>query len=184
MNDPIAAWHADHVNFGQLLGLLEKQVAVLHGGERPDYELMLDIMSYLRHYPDRFHHPREDAAFARLVAREAGLRPQVERLTQEHRVLATAGDALLARLNEAIDGQVVTREAIEAAAATYLVYYRAHLAAEERDIVPRAAALLTRADWDAITAAAPPGRDPLFGDEAEERYRALRRQIALGTRAG
>ena len=184
MNEPIAAWHADHVNFGRLLDLLEKQVAVFHAGERPDYELMLDIMSYLRHYPDRFHHPREDAVFARLGARDAGLRAQINRLTQEHRVLATAGEALLERLNEAIDEQVVTREAIEAAAATYLVYYRAHLAAEEKDILPRAAELLTREDWAAVAAAAPAGRDPLFGEEAEERYRELRRQIALEARPG
>ena len=97
MNDPTAAWHAEHVNFARLLDLLEKQVAVFHAGERPNYELMLDITSYLRHFPDRFHHPREDVAFARLTAHDAGLRAEINRLTQEHRVLATAGDALLER---------------------------------------------------------------------------------------
>ncbi|HVC11623.1 MAG TPA: hemerythrin domain-containing protein [Burkholderiales bacterium] len=184
MNDPIAAWHAEHVNFARLLDLLEGQIAVFHAGERPNYELMLDITSYLRHYPDRIHHPREDVAFARLVERDAGLRAQINRLAQEHRVLATAGGELLERLNEAIDEQVVTREAVEAAAATYLVYYRAHLAAEEKEILPRAAQLLTREDWAAVAAATPAGRDPLFGDESEERYRELRRRIALEARAG
>lgn len=184
MKESIAAWHAEHVNFGRLLDLLEKQVAVFHAGERPDYELMLDIMSYLRYYPDRFHHPREDAAFARLIERDPGLRAQVARLKQEHRVLATAGETLLERLNEALDEQVVTREAIEAAAATYLVYYRAHVAAEETEILPRAATLLAPEDWAAVAAAAPGGRDPLFGEEAEERYRELRRHIALEAAGG
>jgi len=57
MAEPIAVWHAEHVRFGQLLDLLEKQVAVFHGGERVNYELMRDILYYLRHFPDRFHHP-------------------------------------------------------------------------------------------------------------------------------
>lgn len=179
MNDPIAAWHAEHVNFARLLELLEKQIAVFHAGERPNYALMLDIMSYLRHFPDRFHHPREDVAFARLAQRDPTLRAQINRLAQEHRVLATAGQELLVLLNEAVNEAVVKREAIEAAAATYLVYYRAHLDAEEKDILPRAAQLLAAPDWEAVAVAAPVGRDPLFGEASEEGYRELRRQIAL-----
>jgi hemerythrin-like domain-containing protein len=179
MNNPINAWHAEHVNFARLLDLLEKQLALFHAGERPNYELMLDIVSYLRHYPDLLHHPREDVAFARLTAHDAGLRAEINRLTQEHRVLATAGDALLERLNEAVDEAVVPRASVEAAAATYLVFYRAHLAAEEKDILPRAAKLLTPEDWAAIATVAPEARDPLFGEQADERYRELRRQIAL-----
>ena len=57
MTEPISAWHADHVNFARLLDLLERQLAAFHAGEQPDYALMLDIVHYLRHYPDRFHHP-------------------------------------------------------------------------------------------------------------------------------
>jgi hemerythrin-like domain-containing protein len=70
---------------------------------------------------------------------------------------------------------------VEAAAATYLVYYRRHLALEDRDIVPRAEQLLTAQDWEAVVAAVPPGSDPLFGEDSEPRYRELRRQIALAT---
>lgn len=184
MTDPIAVWHAEHVNFARLLDLLERQVAVFHAGERPNYELMLDVTSYLRHFPDVYHHPRENEAFARLAQRDPALRAQIARLAQEHRVIATAGQELLELLNGAVDEAVVPREAIEAAAATYLVYYRAHLDAEEKAILPRAAQLLTPQDWDAVVVAAPVGRDPLFGDESEERYRELRRQIALEAGTG
>ena len=64
MSDPVAAWHAEHEYFSRLLGLLHKQLDVFHGGERPNYELMLDIVGYLRDYSDVSHHPREDVAFA------------------------------------------------------------------------------------------------------------------------
>lgn len=179
MSAPIAQWHAEHVNFSRLLTLLEGQLVRFHEGERPDYALMLDIVDYLRYYPDQFHHAREDVAFARLVDRDPGMRVRINRLLQEHRVIACAGDGLLRRLNDVADEAVVLREDVEAAAATYLVYYRHHLATEERDIMPRAAALLTAEDWSAVAAAVPAGRDPLFGAEADTRYRELRRLIAL-----
>lgn len=40
-----------------------------------------------------------------------------------------------------------------------------------------AAQALTAEDWEAVRSAVPAGRDPLFGDRPEERYRELRRQI-------
>jgi len=173
----IEQWHAEHVNFSQLLGLLERQLGRFHQDEQPDYVLMLDIVDYLRHYPDRFHHAREDVAFERLVAHEPNLRVRINRLLQEHRVIARAGDELLRLLNDVADEAVVLREDVETALATYLVYYRHHLGTEEREIMPRAAAMLTDQDWSAIAAAVPAGRDPLFGDAADARYQQLRRLI-------
>jgi hemerythrin-like domain-containing protein len=183
MADPIAVWHAEHVRFAQLLDLLEKQVAVFHGGEPANYELMRDIIYYLRHFPDRFHHPREDVAFARLVARAPGMQLPINRLLQEHRVIAAAGEELLMRLNEMDQGGVIARATVEASAATYLVYYRHHLATEEREILARAGQLLTQDDWAAVAAAVPASPDPLFADDGEAGYRELRRQILLEARA-
>jgi len=179
MSDTIALWQAEHKHFARLLDLLERQVVAFHADDGPNYELMLDIVSYLRYFPDRFHHPREDVAFARLVRRDPALKPPIERLLQEHRVIAAAGTELLAYLQQVVDDVLVERAKIEAAAATYLVYYRRHLALEDRDIVPRAEELLTREDWEAVVAAIPAGADPLFGENFEPRYRELRRQIAL-----
>ena len=57
--------------------------------------------------------------------------------------------------------------------------FRSHIAKEEEDVLTRAAKALTAQDWAAVKAAAPVGRDPVFGDHPIERYRKLRRQIAL-----
>ena len=179
MIDPIAAWHTEHVYFNQLLGLLRKQIDVFHGGERPNYELMLDIVGYLRDYSDGFHHPREDAAFARLAKRCPDLELILARLSQEHRVIARAGEALREQLQAILGGAIIPRAAVEVAAATYLVYYGNHIAKEEEDVLTRAAKELTKEDWEAVRAAVPAGRDPLFDADREERYRELRRQIAL-----
>jgi hemerythrin-like domain-containing protein len=177
MADPIAAWHAEHVYFTQLLDLLHKQLDAFHTGKRPNYELMLDIISYLKGYADQFHHPREDVAFARLVKHRPDLELVLARLGQEHRVIAHAGDVLLELLNEILGDAVVQRAEVEVAAATYLVYYGHHIAKEEGDILVQAAQALTPEDWAAVKSAVPAGRDPLF-DHPEERYKELRRQIA------
>ena len=59
MAKQIAVWKAEHANFLRLLDLLDAEIRVFHQGERPNYDLMLDILYYLIHYPDHFHHPRK-----------------------------------------------------------------------------------------------------------------------------
>ena len=179
MADPTDAWHAEHAYFNQLLDLLHKQVDVFHTGKRPNYELMLDIISYLRDYTDRYHHPREDVAFARMAERCPDIGLVLVRLQQEHRVIVHAGETLRNHLEAVLGGTIVPLADIEMAAATYLVYYGNHIAKEEEDVLPRAAQVLTPEDWEAVKTAVPPGGDPLFGDHPEQRYRELRRRIAL-----
>jgi hemerythrin-like domain-containing protein len=178
VTDLIALWHAEHANFSRLLDLLSEQVAVFHEGERPDYEIMLDIVTYLRESPDRFHHPREDVMLAQLALRDPSMAIPINRLLQEHRVIAVAGEELRARLEDVVAGSVMPRSNLEAAAAVYLAYYRHHLATQEREVLPRAAQQLTAQDWVTIGNAVSLGPDPLFGPQPQERYRELRSMLA------
>jgi hemerythrin-like domain-containing protein len=182
MAEPVAAWHAEHLNFAKLLEFLESEVAEFHEDGHPQYAMMVDILYYLRTYCDRVHHPREDLAFQRLQSRDPSLKPLVDALRQEHRVIARAGDVLMRRLSEVADDVMIPRAELEAAAATYLVYYRHHLRREETEILPRAAQLLDAADWRAIEADMPQTPDPLLGEDVEGRFREMRRQIAMEVR--
>jgi len=180
--DPIIAWHTEHEYFHQLLALLQREVDVFHEGGQPNYELVLDIVSYLHEYADRFHHPREDVAFARLAQRCPDLRQPLARLVQEHRIIAQSGEKLRKLIQSVINGAIIPRVEVEVAAATYLVYYGNHIAKEEEDVLTRAAMTLTAEDWEAVRNAVQPGPDPLFGGGSGDRYRALRRQIAQEAR--
>ena len=175
--DPVAIWHTEHVYFRRLLEVLDKQVAVFDTGQRPDYEAMLDIITYLREYSDRYHHPREDVAFARLARHHPQLEPLLSRLRQEHRVIATAGEALAGLLTSILDGSMVERSELEAAAATYLIYYGSHIEREESDVLTHAARAMTAEDWQAVRDAVPASPDPLFGGNPGQHYRALRRLL-------
>jgi hemerythrin-like domain-containing protein len=173
---PIVAWHEEHVYFSQLLDLLEKELGAFRGERSPNYELMLDVVAYLRDYGDQYHHPREGEAFRRMAPRCPDLTLELARLEQEHKVIANAGDALSVHLAAVVSGAIVSREQVEAAAATYLVYYRNHLAREEEEVLARAAQVLSEEDWEAIRDYAPAGLEPLRGPG---HYRELRRRIAL-----
>ncbi len=179
MADPIAAWHAEHRYFGRLLALLHKEVDVFHLGGQPNYELMLDIVSYLREYTDQVHHPREDIAYAHLARHRPDLGLVLERLKQEHRVIARAGDTLRSLLQAIVGGAVLPRAELETAAATYLVYYGNHIAKEEEDVLSRAALSLTSDEWEDMRSAVPSINDPMGHRGDGQRYRELRRQIAM-----
>lgn len=176
---PVDVWHTEHMYFGRLLDLLEREVEIFETGARPNYGLMVDIITYLRGYSDHFHHPREDAAFACLAKRCPELRKTIATLRLEHRVIANAGEKLLAQLSAVLDDSMVPRADIETAAAIYVTYYRSHIGREEREVLTRAAEALTTKDWEEVNAAVPPSDDPLLGPNPEDRYRHLRKQIAL-----
>lgn len=179
MVDPVRSWHEEHMDFKRLLALLQHEVDVFATTEVPNYPLMLDIIDYLRDYADRYHHPREDAVFSRLVHYRPDRQLPVARLQQEHRVIASAGSTLRRLLEEVQSDAVLARAEVEVAAATYLVYYGNHIAREEEDILPLAASTLSADDWRAAAAAAPAGDDPLFGSSPQARFRDLRRRILL-----
>jgi hemerythrin-like domain-containing protein len=178
MSDSIAFWHAEHANFATLLDILEGQLDLFHKGESPDYELMLDIMFYMTHYPDVLHHPKEDLAFARIKEREVDAGPIVDELSEQHARLKETGDALVHALDDIVNGSITSREHVEAPGRAYVADFRGHMQREETAILPLAAKLLRAKDWAMIDTAIRHVDDPLFARNGEERYAALRRQIA------
>lgn len=172
----LAVWHAEHVNFARLLDVLEEQVAEFHQESARTTRLCPISSTTCRILPIAFTIP-EDVAYALAGRTGSGVQLLVNRLLQEHRVIATAGEELLNCLKEIAEDVLAPRSHLEAATATYLVYYRHHLATEERVVMPRAAQVLTEEDWTAVAAAVPVYPDPLFGDNTLERFEVLRRQI-------
>jgi len=174
----VPLWHDEHERFLRLLDFLDTEMMCFHEGGHPNYDLMRDVIYYLQHYADRYHHPREDMAFELMLKRDAALAPHIKRLMHEHRVIKTVGNKLYKYLEDIIEDTFIPRETVEAAAATYLVYYRSHIKTEEMEILPQAIHLLQEEDWTQVAAAVPAAPDPLFGNDISARYRDLRIQIA------
>ena len=52
MSAPVRAWHTDHVRFGRLLDLLDRELAKFREEGVPDYALMRATVFYLAIYAD------------------------------------------------------------------------------------------------------------------------------------
>lgn len=181
MSNQISKWKAEHVDFIRLLGILKSQIGLFHEEAEVNYELMLDIVYYLTQFPDRFHHPREDIAFGKLAERDPSMQIRVRELLGEHKVIASAGKSLVEQLDGILAGAMLTREAVEVNAATYIAYYRQHMVGEEADLFPRLEGVLGNEDWKAVGDAITPEADPLFGDKVGKRYQQLHWQILLAS---
>lgn len=173
MADIIQQLQKDHLNAARLLDLLEVQIGTLHDGENPDYLLMLDVMRYMTHYPDLFHHPREDVVFKKLKQRDASARPIVDSLVEEHKALVEKGLQFYECLYTVVSEVTVPRETLESQGRDYIAFLRSHMDKEEGEVFPLAAKILREKDWAEIDTAMELEEDPVFGKVVEEEYRAL-----------
>ena len=178
MTDTIATWQTEHLNFARLLDLLEEQLDELHTGTDPNYELMLDIMFYMTHYPDLLHHPREDVALEIVRKRQPGTGPLVDELMRQHAYIKQCGEELVADVDSIVNGSILSREQVEMPGRKYIEHFRKHMESEENEVLPLFAKHLHASDWSTINATVKHHNDPLFGGGEEERYATLRQEIA------
>jgi hemerythrin-like domain-containing protein len=151
---------------------------VNYGISEPNFELLDAMISYLREFPERVHHPKEDAYLFRLVRkRHPAIAPLLDRLQGEHRVNAAKLEAIENIFSRYRSEGSAHLPALYEAVATYAAFHYSHMRAEEDQVLPAAAEYLTIGDWEEIDAAFSGHTDPLFGTEEGFEYGALFRRI-------
>jgi acetyl esterase/lipase/hemerythrin-like domain-containing protein len=173
----IETLYSEHRYISSLLDTLEQQAAKLVPGKIADYHLMLDIVDYLTHYPDQFHHPREDLLFDMLQRRDKGFRKQLQRLNREHETLSSYNQQLFEELGGIAAGRRLEQSELQASLARYVAGYRKHMEFESREIFPRAKGKLSAADLEKLDARTRYIDDPIFGGAIEKQYRRLARDL-------
>jgi hemerythrin-like domain-containing protein len=154
-------------------------------GTLPDFATLRAMLFYVDEFPEKRHHLKEsDLLFPRMRERTSAADDVLDRLDQDHargeRAIRDLEHALLAfeMMGEA------RREAFEQAAQQYIDFYFAHMALEEKQILPLAEKVLTEQDWAEIDAAFAANRDPLTGrHEVDETFRSLFRKIVMSAPA-
>jgi hemerythrin-like domain-containing protein len=167
-HDVVAALIVEHRYTARLLDALDQQVSVASRGGRIDREAVRSAMHYLTEYPDAYHHPREDAMFARLEKRDPGLRKRIGAIERAHRTLAAAGKELLAAAERARGNE----SGLAARIGAYVSAQREHMTIEERDLFPRARQLLDDDDLAAIDRDFRRVTDPIFEASVRDAYAA------------
>jgi hemerythrin-like domain-containing protein len=163
--------------------------AVLHGllyvvrGIRahqtePDFSLLGAMVYYIDTFPERFHHPKEDAWLFRLLQlRHPDARDLIDRLQSEHR----AGAVKLRQLEQSLlryqEGGRAEFAVFAAAVESFVAFERNHMRSEETEVIPLAQKYLTPSDWAEIDAAFLDHTDPLLGEAVRDDFVGLFRRI-------
>ena len=176
MTSPIARWREEHLRFAKLLDTLEAELDRFHRAEHPDYGLMLEVMRYMRAYPAKQHHPREDLAFNKVAERDPRAARMVSDLVKEHDIIDEDGEHLVEMLEGCLDEAILSREHVEEPGRDYIHRLRSHMQSEEV-LFPFVDTWLDAGDWAAIDRAIPPQPDPLLDPRGTGSFQVLRRIV-------
>jgi hemerythrin-like domain-containing protein len=169
----------EHQSLAAVLhGLLHLVRGIREHRAEPDFALLGAMVYYIDTFPERFHHPKEDAWLFRLLRlRHPPATALLLRLQSEHR----AGSAKLRQIEQALiryqQGGRAEFPVFAAAVEAFVAFERDHMRSEETEAIPLAQKYLTPADWDEIDAAFLDHADPLLGDTTREDFRDLFRRI-------
>lgn len=185
MEGAIALISREHDALARVLRGLEEVTREL-GEQRiePDFDLLATMLYYIDQFPERCHHPREEATlFARVRERTSEANGLLDTLLVEHRRGVKLVSELALRLIRYQGGGRAELEQFAAAVTSYLAFNWAHMRAEEEDLLPIAQRVLNEADWAAIEAAFRDNDDPIFGLSRDPRYgRVYARIVNLAPR--
>lgn len=140
----------------------------------PDFGTLRAMLFYVDEFPEQRHHRKEsELLFPKLRARTPLSRELLDHLDEDH----ARGERRIRDLQHALLGFEMMgearRDAFERSAQAYVDFYLAHMALEEREVLPLAQKVLTEQDWADLDEAFTANRDPMTGCEPEAEYRAL-----------
>jgi len=177
--EAIGILHAEHRSLAAVMhGMLYLVRDIRLRGAAPRFDVLAAMIDYINAFPERFHHPKEEAYLFRLLARRwTDAAPLIDRLQEEHRL----GAAKIRTLEQALEryrrGGAGEFRAFAEAVADYAKLQWQHMRTEEDELIPLARAYLTASDWKVIDEAFSGHTDPLFAVETEHEYENLFRRI-------
>jgi hemerythrin-like domain-containing protein len=171
----------DHKNLVKVLNVLERHIELYstreeQGTEKPDISLLLDIMDYIQHYPDRFHHPLEEASFDYLSEHHQGDADAIDVIRAEHKILEHSSSKVRTLLNSINLGEPVPLDKLQTTLAEFHTEQLDHLRREERTVF-RDIKALDDAASAAILSRVESLHDPLFKEVAYQQFDELIREL-------
>lgn len=160
----------EHQQLTMVVGGLQQFVRLLEQEKHaPGTGIFRAMLYYIREYPEKVHHPKEDQyLFAHLQKRTETLDDVIDELRRQH----ADGDTHVRDLERALtryelEGRTALAD-LQQQVEVYSAFYVAHRQLEEELILPAAIHYLTAEDWFDVDAAFGANRDPMAGVKAEE----------------
>lgn len=144
------------------------------GAKTPGLMVFRAMLYYIREYPERIHHPKEDQyLFARLWHRTRELDEVIADLEAQH----AQGEVRLRNIEHALTRYELAGESafsqLRGMVDEYAAFYRNHRRLEEEVILPAARQWLTAEDWIELDDAFGANRDPFEGAKRDEDFERL-----------
>jgi hemerythrin-like domain-containing protein len=144
----------------------------------PDFGLLRAMLFYVDEFPNRLHHPKEEALLFPRVRRACPEIGEVlDQLGHDHE----QGARSLHHLEHALTAYEMLgeerREAFEHALQRYMTFYLRHMQLEERVVLRAAVENLADADWADLDEAFASNHDPFTGHAPDEAFRPLHARI-------
>ena len=180
MQKAIGIIYDEHRSISAVLSGLKSLAQMAKEGKvKPDFRVFRAMIYYIDAFPERMHHPKEDAyLFAHLLRRDPGARELVDALKAEH----VLGAQLVRDLEQAMLAYEQTwpkgAEKFIAAVEAYSQFHWNHMRREEREVIPRAERALKPEDWADIETAFAGNADPI-SDLRESDFNALYQRILM-----
>ncbi|TFH86481.1 hypothetical protein EQG41_12035 [Billgrantia azerbaijanica] len=126
----------DHANMARMLHVLQLKQKTLSAGERPNFQLVREVVDYILDYMEGFTLPLERVLADRLQAKQPGCEELTKRLSSDYQALREQ----LKRLSNDIDmilmDAVVPMDRFADDLKAYLEAHRAYLRDEREKLFP------------------------------------------------
>jgi len=157
---------------------------IAEGGKAPDLKVFRAMLLYISEYPEKIHHPKEDAyLFVPLRRRTAEAGDAIAKLEAQH----AQGERMVRELEHALTRYELLGagafQAFHELVERYAGFYFEHMKLEEEVILPLARRVLTKEDWAEADKAFAANRDPLSGVAGMDDFDRLFRLIVTITPA-
>jgi len=150
----------------------------------PDFKLLHAMLYYVREFPERRHHPKEDKVlFAKLKARTSEAGAVIADLEQEHARGGQMLNSLTVALSSWEAGAAQGAKGFEAELSHFADFYWRHMEKEEKQVLPVAERIFTDQDWKEVEAAFAANADPMLGKSTGDEFRDLFSRIVRLTPA-
>lgn len=180
MDKAVAILHDEHRSLAAVLhGLRYLVDEARRNSTPPDFKLINAMLYYIREFPERLHHPKEDAyLFAKVQQRTHEVDEVIAQLEQQHtgnKNLLKNMEQALTRLEAGKDGGL---DEFSDALASFTEAQWSHMSLEEKTLIPAAKKHLLPEDWSEIADAFGKNGDPRFGAEPDTAFRKMFSRIA------
>ena len=162
----------DHANMARMLHVLQLKQKKLEKGERPNFQLMREVVDYILAYMEDFTAPLERVFIECLQAKAPDQVSQVENMLSDYRKLKPRLEQLSSDIDIVLMDMVLTMDRFAEDLKQYLAAHRAYLRQEREVLFPLVEKHFDEEDLEALRQALPEGAEKELG-RLQEAYPEL-----------